>query len=923
MTISSSTSTSFASRSLLVENFQLSARAPSQSEPETLLRRVDTTSDRINSLVAGIGEKLLDAARAGSSFTNLQGSIDTALTEISELLGQSLTLGGSENSIVRGLDSSQIKDLEILSLPPNGSARFSGGITQQAGNAKVLITDAGRLQGGGSLDLKIGDSERRLQFQPGRSIAGMAQQINSKNVGVKAIELDGKLRLTSRTSQSLEATVRPVRVGRNYGDNQLFGVNASQIDRVDLSRLPEGVSETVQGQVDSVAAVARLTYQGNASGLVTGSAGFDLSGDLGTANVETTRGESLLSFAEKINNVSAFTGVKAEVNGNELRLVSQMRGDDAEVRLSNVVRQFRPTVEGVNAAQIPRFDLQSIADGAVVELSGTVTTAADTAKLQYQGSGGNVADTALFTLSGSLGSEQIAIVQGESLTNVRDRINAETESTGVVATVDGDTLQFSGQTIGSSESIQVTLDDITQYVDVEGVNAGQIQGFTVNSSEPRSTNTLSGTVDQTATKGQLTYDGFLGSVSGSATFNLTGELGTAEIDVSAFQSLSSLRDDINDRTGDTGVVATLSGSRLTLESQVEGSDGIVEVDVVSGSFDTDGGDGNGNAAGTDAQLTINGESVVADGNHVDYADSLGSYSFDVQSGFAGTFDSIEVTTSDGIFDLSGGDETGTAYGVDAEATFNGQSFVADGDEFDVTIDSAVMTFDVETGFLGAIDPITLRSDEDEFSVSGGDGNGNAYGQDGQATINGQTYTSSTNTFEVSLGESSIDLEFVDGFVGALDAFEIDSEVTLQRRTGSPSTYRSSATREQFAINGQEVTKVNGRYEFEQDGVRIGFQLAEGFRGSFENFTITANGSASESYRSSQMEALTGTTLEATQTVLADLFQLASGGKYDSENVDALDAYNVTKDVLANLQSMFGVSSRQGRSLNGLLFDQSA
>ncbi|MFG0267660.1 MAG: flagellin hook IN motif-containing protein [Rhodopirellula sp. JB055] len=878
----------------------------------------------MNSLVAGISEKLLDAARTGRSFTNLQGSIDTALAEISEHLGQSLTLGGSANAVVSGLDTSQLRDLEILSLPPNASARFSGGLTQQAGNAEIMITDAGRLQGGGTLDVKVGDSERRIQFQPGRSISGMAQQINSsKNVGVNAIELNGKLRLTSRSSQSLEATVRPIRTGRNYGDNQLFGVNESQVDNVDLSRLPKGVSKTIQGQVDSVATVARLTYQGSTGGLVSGSANFDLTGDLGTANVETTRGESLISFAEKINNLSAFTGVKAEVNGNELRLVSQLRGDDAEIRLSNVVRQFRPTIEGVNAAQISRFDLQSIADGAEVTLSGTVNTAADTAKLQYQGSGGKVVDTAVFTLSGELGSEQFAIVQGETLTDVRDRINAETESTGVTATIDGDTLQFSGQTVGSSESIQVTLDDITQYVDVDGVNATQIQGFTVNSSEPRSTNTLSGTVDQTATKGQLTYDGFFGAATSNATFNLTGELGTAEIEVSTFQSLSSLRDEINDQTGDTGVVARVSGSTLTLESQSEGSKGIVEVDVTSGSFNMDGGDGNGSVSGTDAQLTINGESVTADGNHVDYADSLGSYSFDVQSGFTGAIDPIEVTTSDGSFDLSGADETGAAYGVDAEANFNGQTYIADGDQFDITIDSAEMSFDVEPGFSGAIDPITLRSEEDEFSVTGGDGNGNAYGQDGQATINGETYTSATDTFAISIGDSSIDLAFVDGYLGAFDAFDIDSEATATRRTGSPSTYSASAKREQFAINGQEVEKVNGRYEFEQDGVRIGFQLAEGFRGSFDNFTITADGAASEPYRASQLSPLTGTTLSATQNALADLFQLATGGKYDSQNADALDAYNVAKEALSNLQSMFGVSSRQGRSLNGLLFDQSA
>lgn len=514
MTISSSTSTNFSGRSLLVENFQLSARASSQSEPEARPRRVDTTPDRIHSMVAGISGKLLDAARLGSAFTSFQGGIDTALSEISELLSQSLTLGGSQNSVVRGLDSSRINDLEIRTLPPNGSARPSGGIAQQAGNAKPVIADAGRLQDGETLDLNTGGSDRRIEFQPGRSSSGIAQPINSKNIGAKA----------------------------------------SQIDRVDLSRLPEGVSRAVQGQVDSVTSVARLTFQGGPSGLATGPASIDASGDLGTANVET-RGESLFSFAEKINNVSAFTGVKAEVNGNELRLVSQLGGDDAEVRLSNVVRQFRPTIEGSNG-----------------------------------------------------------------------------------------------------------------------------------------------------------------------------------------------------RTGDTGVVATLSESRLTLESQGDGSDGIVGVDVVSGSFYTNGGDGNGNASG----------------------------------------------------------------------------------------------------------------------------------QDGHATLHGETYNSSTEPFEVSIGDNSMDLEFVDGFRGRQDAFEIDPEVTVQRRAGNPSTHRSSATE---SDRGSHVTALTGAI--------------------------------------STGTTLTGPTLSATQTALVDLFQLASGGKYDSQNADALDAYNVTKEALANLQSMFGGSNKPERSLNGLLFDQTA
>ncbi|MCC9654715.1 flagellin hook IN motif-containing protein [Rhodopirellula halodulae] len=921
MTISSSSTASFAGRSLLVENFKLSARAPSQTESETLVRRVDTTSDRINSLVAGISEKLLGAARQGASFEQFQGSIDTALSEISDLIGQPLTLGGSSNAVIRGLDEGQIQNLEILSLPPNASARFSGGLSQEASKASVLINDAARLQSGGALDLKVGESDRRIQFQPGRSIVGMAQQINSKNYGVAAREVNGKLQLTSRGGGALEATVRPIRTGRSYGENQLVGVNASQIDSVDISRLPEGISETFEGRVDTSASVARLTYRGTTGGFVTGSASFDLTGELGSNSVEVTRGESILSFAEKINNVSAFTGVIAEVHGNELRLESQQRGEDAQLRLSNVVRQFRPTVEGVNAGQIPRFDLQSIADGAEVQLSGSVTTASDTAKLQYTGNAGTVADTAVFTLTGDLGSEQFAIAQGEALSSVRDRINAETASTGVTATLDGNTLQFSGQEVGSSESIQVQLDDITQYTSVDGANASQVSNFNVVSSEPRSTNTINGTVDQAATQAELVYEGFLNAAPASGTFDLTGELGTARFSVSTFQSLTSIRDDINSRTGDTGVVASVSNGDLTLRSDGYGSDAIVEIDVVSGSFDTNGGDGNGNAAGTDAQLTLNGTSVTADGNEVAYADALGSYTFELQPGFAGTLDPITVTTSDGSFDLSGGDETGTAYGVDAEATINGQAFVADGNEFDLTIESAEFSFDVTSGFQGALDTITLSSIEDEFAVSGGDEDGYAYGQAGQATINGQLYTSNDDTFEVSVGEQSIDVAFTNGYVGAFDTFDVDSLSTPHRRTGTPTTYRANASEERLQINGKDVLRVDGRYEFEQDGVRLAFDLANNFRGSFDNFTISANGSAEASYESNRYAALTGTTLEATKVVLNDLFQLASGGDFDSQNVHALDAYGVAKESLSKLQSLFGASPARGRSLSGLLLDQ--
>lgn len=213
-------------------------------------------------------------------------------------------------------------------------------------------------------------------------------------------------------------------------------------------------------------------------------------------------------------------------------------------------------------------------------MSGTRDLTAESAQLTYQGTAAaQVAGTASFRLVGPVGNVDLNVVSGEDLSDVAQRINAASATTGAATTLSGDDLIFQTGDVGSSQSVNITLQNVAQYVSVAGVNGSQVSSFQVLSTDPDSVNVLNSTVTQSATRGQLTYTGLLGATTASADFTLTGELGSASFSVSAFQSLPSVRDAINAETGVTGISATVSGSSLLLTSNSYGSAGIVSVDV--------------------------------------------------------------------------------------------------------------------------------------------------------------------------------------------------------------------------------------------------------------------------------------------------------------------------------------------------------
>ena len=104
---------------------------------------------------------------------------------------------------------------------------------------------------------------------------------------------------------------------------------------------------------------------------------------------------------------------------------------------------------------------------------------------------------------------------------------------------------------------------------------------------------------------QVVYVGPHGAVTDSAVIKVTGEKGTAEVEVSRGMTMDRLQLAIDAHRSETGVAAKLEGSKLTLKSvnadnpqnELTGASALVQVTVVSGSFPVEGVDADGKAFG--------------------------------------------------------------------------------------------------------------------------------------------------------------------------------------------------------------------------------------------------------------------------------------------------------------------------------------
>ena len=165
---------------------------------------------------------------------------------------------------------------------------------------------------------------------------------------------------------------------------------------------------------------------------------------------------------------------------------------------------------------------------------------------------------------------------------------------------------------------------------------------------------------------------------------------------------------------------------------------------------------------------------------------------------------------------------------------------------------------------------------------------------------------------------SLSLTFADAFVGGLDEVSITYEENLVANAQSVS-YQSTGSDAQAVFNGELIAHKKNEYVIRQQGVEIALQLAKGFQGEIDAFTIAAGGTIEVIPSASP---LTGSLRSRVQKALRDFFSIASGGELAVAASGSSSTLAITFDALASLQALSSGSNRFGRrSLTGNVFDR--
>jgi len=275
-------------------------------------------------------------------------------------------------------------------------------------------------------------------------------------------------------------------------------------------------------------------------------------------------------------------------------------------------------------------------------------------------------------------TDQLDVIRTELL-NDEDHSLTPEERTEAQAKIDA-AIEEINSLVGTSVDGRPVLDGSADFT-VSGRDSTQVARLTVHSRGNETAPTISGQVTTAATRAALDYAGKSGqsSVQADATFTLTGTLGSREFTVTEDQALSTVVDEVNQYSHETGVTASLDGDDLTFTSVAYGSDADIEIEASSGTFTTTGGNDDGTANGTDAVVQINGQTYDGStdssgevnppgrisGNTFTYSENGFRFTMELEPGYTGTLDTMTVTGDALTFRLS------TEAGVDSTVAIPG------------------------------------------------------------------------------------------------------------------------------------------------------------------------------------------------------------------------------------------------------------
>lgn len=148
--------------------------------------------------------------------------------------------------------------------------------------------------------------------------------------------------------------------------------------------------------------------------------------------------------------------------------------------------------------------------------------------------------------------------------------------------------------------------------------------------------------------------GTSGATAGVVTLQVKGNFGTEILSFASGTTLAQVQTAVNASTQLTGVSAATSGNNIVFNSNSFGSDALVSVEVLNGSFTTTSTDDRG----VDGTVTINGAAAIVKGLKASVrqgalsADLTLASNFGRQIGGAPTSASFEITGGGAVFSIS-------------------------------------------------------------------------------------------------------------------------------------------------------------------------------------------------------------------------------------------------------------------------------
>jgi len=337
-------------------------------------------------------------------------------------------------------------------------------------------------------------------------------------------------------------------------------------------------------------------------------------------------------------------------------------------------KAFRTQASAGDSAKLSDFQVNEAVFGSSssITLDATIVTAATQASLDYSAVDGGLASATTIEIGGSSGSQVLFLGASSSLDNVRDAVNGVTDITGVTATK---TNKVAGNLTVNSVAVNsdLTFTDARTSDSVLGDTGQNIRISFVDPSANSATANV--TFNNTNTDINIIIS-LATNGTGTITSNATSIKSLLDGDANTNALVSTAVEGAGAGVVDAAAAAALSGGTdayLTFRANNYGADEFVDVNVLSGTFDTLDNITDANALkrdiGSDIVARINGQVAQGSGLKANIRSQQldASFSFTAAANAINNTASITITGGGSLFQIGQDVSAAGQVGIGIEA----------------------------------------------------------------------------------------------------------------------------------------------------------------------------------------------------------------------------------------------------------------